>query len=115
MTKKKEIEWKDARQNLLKTLKKFPNLAIDVIDSAYLAGLEARDCSELKKVIKDIFWMARRYAHGRHTYAPSIVRDAWKKCVELGMHFEKDLTIEPPADFKEGAIFLRADYLDDIN
>jgi hypothetical protein len=28
---------------------------------------------------RDLLWMARRYAHGRHTYAPGIVRDAVKR------------------------------------
>ena len=70
---------------------------------------------ELEEVIQDIFWMARRYAHGRHTYAPSIVRQAYMKCIELNVRIAKDKTIEPPAEFKEGTMFFRSDYLDDIN
>ena len=34
---------------------------------------------ELKQIIDDTLWMAIRYAHGRHTYAPGIVREVWKK------------------------------------
>ncbi|MGE0493252.1 MAG: hypothetical protein AB7S38_28850 [Vulcanimicrobiota bacterium] len=30
----------------------------------------------LRKTVEDLLWMAARYAHGRHTFAPSIVRDA---------------------------------------
>lgn len=30
----------------------------------------------LKKCFEDTIWMAIRYAHGRHTYAPSMVRDS---------------------------------------
>lgn len=32
------------------------------------------EIDDLKRIIRDTFWMARRYAHGRHTYVPSIVR-----------------------------------------
>lgn len=35
------------------------------------------DKTEVKKAIKDIFWMARRYANGRHTYAPSMFNNAY--------------------------------------
>lgn len=40
--KPESIPWREGRQNLLKMFEKFPNLALDVIDSAYLAGLEAK-------------------------------------------------------------------------
>lgn len=32
----------------------------------------------LHRIIEDTFWMARRYADGRRTYAPHMVRDAYK-------------------------------------
>ena len=41
MPKEKQIEWKEARKNLLEMLEKYPHSAVDIIDSAYLAGLEA--------------------------------------------------------------------------
>lgn len=31
---------------------------------------------ELRKCFEDTIWMAIRYANGRHTYAPYVVRDA---------------------------------------
>jgi hypothetical protein len=34
------------------------------------------DLEKLKKAFEDVIWMAARYAHGRSTYAPSMVRDA---------------------------------------
>lgn len=37
---KKKLSWKEARQNLKQMFDKFPNLILDVIDSAYLHGLE---------------------------------------------------------------------------
>ena len=68
----------------------------------------------LKYVIGETFWMARRYAHGRHTYAPSMVRGAYKilekNFPELVPHY--DIMITPPAKKFHG---LREDYLDDIN
>lgn len=36
-----EREWSTIRKNLLATVKKYPKLIADVIDAAYLAGLEA--------------------------------------------------------------------------
>lgn len=70
---------------------------------------------QLEKIIKDIFWMARRYAHGRHTYAPSIVRDSYIKLKEFGIDIPKDNTILPPDGVEFGGFILRSDYLDDIN
>ena len=32
----------------------------------------------LKKAYEDVIWMAMRYANGRKTYAPSMVRDSIK-------------------------------------
>jgi len=34
---------------------------------------------KLKNVFEETIWMAIRYADGRHTYAPSKVRDAVKQ------------------------------------
>ena len=73
----------------------------------------------LKQIIKDTFWMARRYAHGRHTYAPSMIRDSYTL---IAKHFkdlrpQHDITIEAP-EFEKGKLKyggLREDYLDDIN
>ena len=61
------------------------------------SGISARKVSLLKSIIRDTFWMARRYAHGRHTYTPSMVRDAYKI---LKKHFpdlvpQSDITITP--------------------
>lgn len=40
--------------------------------------MKKQEKKELQKAIEDILWMAARYAHGRHTYAPSMVRDSVK-------------------------------------
>lgn len=44
----------------------------------------------LKQVIKDIWWLARRYADGRRSYAVSLYNDAIETCLGLGMKFEPD-------------------------
>ena len=73
---------------------------------------------QLLEIINDILWMAIRYAHGRHSYAPYIVRDAVKKLKNLYPDFKlkPDSTISPPTEEeieKQGFIF-RGDYLDDL-
>ena len=70
---------------------------------------------ELENVIRQIFWMARRYAHGRHTYAPQVVRDAFYVLKANGINIEKDNTIKPPIAEKIKGMTFRKDYLDDIN
>ena len=71
----------------------------------------------LKRIIKDTFWMARRYAHGRHTYAPSMVREAYNTLHMLfpDIKIENDVTIEAPKDEEIKGMTFRYDYLDDIN
>jgi len=71
----------------------------------------------LLKIIKDIFWMARRYAHGRHTYAPGMVREAYKylKRWYPDLEIEHDVTIKPPEEDEIHGMTFRSDYLDDTN
>jgi hypothetical protein len=45
---------------------------------------------QLEWIIQQIYWMARRYAHGRSTYAPSDYNEAIKLAHELGMVFRPD-------------------------
>ena len=68
---------------------------------------------ELEKVIKDIFYMARRYAHGRHTYSPDIVRGAYNTLKANGINIKSDRVIDEPLE--ETRLGYRSDYLDDIN
>ena len=77
---------------------------------------EKYEVEGLLKIIKDLFWMARRYAHGRHTYAPSMVRDAYKflKRWYPDFEFRHDVVIEPPTD-EEQKLGMREDWLDDTN
>ena len=68
-----------------------------------------------RKSFEDTIWMAIRYAHGRHTYAPHTVRDAVKsyKAAFPDFKLKHDVTIQP----KEGelsGIECQSDYLNDL-
>ncbi len=68
----------------------------------------------LKDSFEQTIWMAIRYAHGRSTYAPSMVRDAINQFKEVfpGWKPKHDITIKPPE--KLGSCEFRSDYLDDL-
>jgi len=68
-------------------------------------------------IIKDIFWMAIRYAHGRNTYAPHVVRGCYKTLKRLYPDFklkpDRTITAPTPRDLNSPFV-LREDYLDDL-
>ena len=70
----------------------------------------------LKSCFNDTIWMAIRYAHGRHTYAPSMVRDAIDNFKKIfpDWNLKEDNTIEPPDEVSIDSFSLRSDYLDDL-
>lgn len=70
----------------------------------------------LRKCFEETIWMAIRYAHGRHTYAPGMVRDAVTKYKEIFPDFvlKHDITIDFPDDAELGGYKQRSDYLDDL-
>ena len=71
----------------------------------------------LIQIIKDIIWMAVRYAHGRHTYAPSMVRDAMREFKKICPEYRyRDITIEAPEmdDLISAGSRFREDWLDDL-
>ena len=78
--------------------------------------MKKSDEKKLQSAIEEILWMAARYAHGRHTYAPSMVRDsvAVFKDVFPDCKIKQDRVIESPADDEVGGLSFRSDYLDDI-
>lgn len=45
---------------------------------------------KLKSIIQDIWWLARRYAHGRQSYAVAQYNDAIRLAQSLGMEFKPD-------------------------
>lgn len=68
------------------------------------------------EIIDNILWQAIRYAHGRSTYAPSMVRSAINALKGLYPDFKlkPDDTIKSPKkDFMDD-MRLREDYLDDL-
>ena len=54
-----------------------------------LARLRAEN-QQLRRVIYEIHWMARRYATGRSSYAPSMFNDALKVAIDLGCDIKPD-------------------------
>lgn len=61
----------------------------------------AEENEKLRNIIQETLWMARRYADGRSTYAPSMVNENIMKAYELGI--ELDGPIEP--DFAKDGMF----------
>jgi hypothetical protein len=47
----------------------------------------------LLDVMREVIWMARRYADGRSTYAPSIVNEAIDYLLSKGVMIEADASI----------------------
>lgn len=45
---------------------------------------------QLESIIRDIMWMARRYADGRSTYAPNMFNRAMDLCIDLGVNVKPD-------------------------
>lgn len=70
----------------------------------------------LLRIISNIIWMAARYAHGRHTYAPGIIRETVKELKTMYKDFEvdQDKIIEKPKKEDIKGMTFRNDYLDDI-
>ena len=70
----------------------------------------------LKNCFDDTIWMAIRYAHGRHTYAPSMIRNAVSnfKKVFPDWKLKEDRTIKSPNERSINGFSFRTDYLDDL-
>ena len=43
-----------------------------------------RERDEARQIVRDIYWMAIRYADNRHSYAPGMCNDALKKAYDAG-------------------------------
>jgi hypothetical protein len=71
---------------------------------------------QLKKCFEDTIWMAIRYAHGRSTYAPSMVRDAVKLYQSIYPEWKpkKDIVIEAPKKEDLNGMSFESDYLHDL-
>jgi hypothetical protein len=74
-----------------------------------------KENEQLRGIIQDIFWMARRYAHGRHTYAPQSIRDTYLTLKKLGIKVKHDIVLKAPEPDEVGGMSFRSDWLDDCN
>lgn len=74
-----------------------------------------RENEALKHLLgQNLFW-ARRYAHGRSTYCPSMVRDDIIAARKMGVKVTHDTVIEPPNEDEIKGMTFRGDFLDDTN
>lgn len=78
-----------------------------------------KENKNLKHIIQEIFWMARRYAHGRHTYAPSIVRQCYKT-ISCNINvrvffFDRFIDENKQSDRDKIGTFENFDFLNDCN
>ena len=73
--------------------------------------------AELENIVAELFFWARRYAHGRQTYLPDKIRRIYKTIQEKypGIYIPRDETIKPPTLNTGAYNHFRDDYLDDIN
>lgn len=71
---------------------------------------------KLKSAFENTIWMAIRYADGRHTYAPSTVRDAVNKFKQVFPEWKpkNDMTVHPPRPEDLGGMSFESDYLHDL-
>jgi hypothetical protein len=78
--------------------------------------MKKSDEKKLQSAIEDILWMAARYAHGRHTFSPSVVRSSVEVFKSVFPEFKiiQDDIIYVPSEEEIGGISFREDYLDDI-
>jgi hypothetical protein len=60
-----------------------------------LESLDAmqNEIAVLRRVVQDTFWMARRYANGRSTYAPTTVNIALEALAGIGQIISADMTL----------------------
>ena len=47
----------------------------------------------LEAILRNTFWMARRYANGRQTYTPSVINNALSQLLDIGIKIEDDNTL----------------------
>lgn len=68
----------------------------------------------LRRCFEDTIWMAIRYAHGRHTYAPGMVRDAVESYREIYPDWKprEDITLSDA--YYDSEMSLPTDYLFDL-
>ena len=70
----------------------------------------------LKEAYEDVIWMAIRYANGRATYAPSMVRDSIKQFQKVFPSWKprNDPTLKIDKKWLRDTRNLESDWLDDL-
>ena len=78
----------------------------------------------LKKAYEDVIWMAIRYANGRATYAPSMVRDSikefqkvfpdWKPRYDMTLKSDRRMIEDAESEHGSSRINVKGDWLDDL-
>lgn len=72
---------------------------------------------KLKRAYTEVIWMAMRYANGRSTYAPSMVRDSIKEFQEVFPDWTPKNDPALKSDRESGYVApagLDSDWLDDL-
>ena len=79
------------------------------------------DADKLLRAFEDVVWMAIRYANGRHTFAPQMVRDAIAsvQTVYPNWKLRHDHTIKTDVELMKRfddvpGLSISSDYLDDL-
>lgn len=72
------------------------------------------DEEKLSRAFEEVIWMAIRYAHGRSTFAPSMVRNAIKLFQEVHPDWKPGSDIVIKAPEKIDGISQKEDYLQDL-
>ena len=70
---------------------------------------------KLIRAFEDVVWMAIRYAHGRHTFAPTIVREAVESVQSIDPSWkpQPDHVLKPMPEVRN-SLQLPCDYLNDL-
>ena len=83
--------------------------------------MKKADADKLLLAFEDVVWMAIRYANGRHTYAPQMVRDAITSVQTLypDWKLRHDRTIKTDVERMKAfddvlGLSISSDYLDDL-
>lgn len=77
---------------------------------------EKQKLAKLKFAFNDVIWMAIRYAHGKHTFAPDTVRESIKIFQEVFPDWKpkQDITIKSPDITTIAGSKFQKDYLHDL-
>jgi hypothetical protein len=59
---------------------------------------------KLEEMLIKVLWMARRYADGRCTYAPSDVNQVIDEALNMGLKIDKDPTLDDPMYARDGQL-----------